>query len=253
MSRLLAAALLGALSISSCAADQPEGQSTVQGGPEANVRAALQTLVPDVKVDRLRPAPVPGFHEVVLSGQVLYVSNDGKYLLQGSLFEVGTRTDLTERARAELRREVLATIGKEQRIVFGPADAKHRVTVFTDIDCGYCRRLHGQIKEYNDAGIAVEYLFFPRAGVGSESYDKAVSVWCATDRHQALTEAKAGSELPKRECSNPVTMEFNLGQRIGVEGTPAVYNAEGVQIGGYLPPDQMLQRLEQLAARVASN
>lgn len=248
MSRLLAAALLGALSMSSCASDQ----AAPAGSAEANVREALKTLVPDVKIDRLQPAPVPGFHEVVLSGQVLYVSNDGKYLIQGSLFEVGTRTDLTERARAGLRREVLASVGDEQRIVFAPDSPKHTVTVFTDIDCGYCRRLHSQIKEYNDAGIAVEYLFFPRAGVGSESYDKAVSVWCATDRHQALTDAKAGAEMPKRECSNPIGEEFNLGLRLGVDGTPAVYTTEGVQIGGYLPPEQMLQRLDQLAARAAA-
>ncbi|MBB5014498.1 disulfide isomerase DsbC N-terminal domain-containing protein [Rehaibacterium terrae] len=257
MNRLLAAALVGALSITACAADQsgdaratPAAASAAEG--DAAVRQALETLVPNVKIDSIKPSPIAGFREVVLSGQVLYVSEDGKYLIQGTLFDIATRTDLTEATRAGIRREALAKVGPEQRIVFAPAERKHTVTVFTDIDCGYCRRLHQQMKEYNELGIAVEYLFFPRAGIGSESFQKAVSVWCADDRHQAMTEAKNGIEIPRRECDNPVASDFALGQQVGVDGTPAIYTGEGIYIGGYLAPQQMLQRLEQLAARQAA-
>ncbi len=257
MNRLLAAALVGALSITACAADQSEGARAAPAaasaaGGEAVIRQALETLVPDVKVDSIQPSPIAGFREVVLSGQVLYVSEDGKYLIQGTLFDIATRTDLTEATRAGIRREALAKVGPEQRIVFAPAERKHTVTVFTDIDCGYCRRLHQQIKEYNELGIAVEYLFFPRAGIGSESFQKAVSVWCADDRQQAMTQAKNGIEIPRRECTNPVASDFALGQQIGVDGTPAIYTGEGAYIGGYLSPQQMLQRLDQLAARRAA-
>ncbi|GIX34540.1 MAG: hypothetical protein KatS3mg126_0319 [Lysobacteraceae bacterium] len=213
---------------------------------EKKVREAIQSLVPGASIDSIAKAPVPGLYEVVLSGQVVYVSGDGRFLLQGSLYDIAGRTDLTERTRARLRRAGLEEAGPDRRIVFAPEHPRYRVTVFTDIDCGYCRRLHQQIDEYNRLGIAIEYLFFPRSGPGSESWDKAVSVWCSDDRRKALTEAKAGVLLDKKECSNPVQADWELGNRIGVNGTPAVFSASGAQLGGYVPPEQMLQRLEQL-------
>jgi thiol:disulfide interchange protein DsbC len=122
------------------------------------------------------------------------------------------------------------------------------VTVFTDIDCGYCRRLHTQMADYNNAGISVEYLFFPRAGLGSESFTKAVSVWCAANRNEALTHAKNGDAIENKTCDNPITEEFELGRKIGIAGTPAVIADDGTQIGGYLTPEQMVARLDQLKA-----
>lgn len=219
---------------------------------EQAVRAALETLVPGVKIDSIADAPMPGYAEVVLSGQILYVSDDGKYLIQGSVFDIAKRADLTENSRAGARKSLLASIEAGHSIVFAPEKPDYTVTVFTDIDCAYCRRLHQQIADYNRLGIAVRYLFFPRAGLGSDSYDKAVSVWCADDQRAALTQAKAGEVPPKRECSNPVAEDFELGQRVGVSGTPAIYTAQGVQIGGYVPPEQMRQRLDQLAGKPAA-
>lgn len=236
MIRLLAAALLGALSLSASAED-------------AKVRAAIQSLVPGATIDSVADAAIPGFYEVVVQGQIVYVSQDGKYLIQGSIFDIPAKQDLTENARAGLRKSALAEAPKDQRIIYAPEKPKHTVTVFTDIDCGYCRRMHGQIAEYNKLGIAVEYMFFPRAGQGSESWDKAVSVWCADDRNKALTDAKAGQPVDKKQCANPVDKDYALGQRIAVSGTPAVFAPDGTQLGGYLPPDQLLQRLDQLAAK----
>ena len=236
MIRFLAAVLLGALSLSASAED-------------AKVKAAIQSLVPGATIDSIADAAIPGFYQVVVQGQIVYVSQDGKYLIQGSIFDIEGKTDLTENARADLRRDVLAAAPKDQRIAYAPKNPKHTVTVFTDIDCGYCRRMHQQMAEYNKLGIAVEYLFFPRAGIGSESYDKAVSVWCADDRAKALTDAKAGQAVDKKECANPVEKDYALGQKIAVNGTPAVFAPDGTQLGGYLPPDQMLQRLDQLAAK----
>ncbi|MBB5208687.1 DsbC family protein [Chiayiivirga flava] len=236
MVRFLAAALFGALSLSAHAED-------------AKVKAAIQSLVPGASIDSIADAAVPGFYEVVVQGQIVYVSADGKYLIQGSIFDIANKTDLTENARAGIRKTALAGAPKDQRIVYGEGDAKHTITVFTDIDCGYCRRMHAQMAEYNKLGIRVEYLFFPRAGIGSESFDKAVSVWCADDRAKALTDAKAGQAVDKKECANPVEKDYALGQKIAVSGTPAVFAPDGTQLGGYLPPDQMLQRLDQLAAK----
>ena len=216
---------------------------------EAQVRTALESLVPGVQVGRVVPAPMDGFSEVTVSGQILYVSNDGKYLLQGTVYDIAARADLTEASKAVARKALLAGVNGEQSITFGPENPDYTVKVFTDIDCGFCRRLHQQIAEYNAQGIAVQYLFFPRAGLGSESYDKAVSVWCNPDRHDALTRAKAGEELPSADCDNPVDEDYELGRQVGLSGTPAIYTSEGVQIGGYLEPAQMRQRLDELAGK----
>jgi thiol:disulfide interchange protein DsbC len=237
MKHILTAVLLGAVAASACASDKDE----------ANVRAAIQTLVPGAEIDRVTKAALPGFHEVAVAGQVVYVSNDGKYLMQGVLYDIAARTDLTEISKAGLRADRLKTLGEDKRIIFAPKDVKHTITVFTDIDCGYCRRMHEQIPEYNKLGIAVEYLFFPRGGPGSESWEKSVSVWCSDDRHQALTDAKAGREVDKKQCSNPIEEEYTLGGRIGVTGTPMIIAADGTQLGGYVPPENLLQRLEQMA------
>jgi thiol:disulfide interchange protein DsbC len=237
--RLLAALAVATLSFHSlpAAADQAE----------QIVRTAIRALVPDATIDSVRPSAVSGFHEVILSGQIIYVSSDGRFLLQGSIYDLVNRNDLTEARRAEVRRDALALVPAEKRIVYAPKERKYTLTVFTDIDCGYCRRMHQHMDEYNAAGIAIEYLFFPRAGIGSASYDKSVHSWCADDPAEALTRAKLGQELEARTCDNPVTEDFELGRRIGVTGTPAVITEDGQLIGGYLPPEQLLQRLQQTA------
>lgn len=213
----------------------------------AAVRAGLAKILPaGSSIESIRPSPLPALREVVVDGRVVYVTVDGKYLLQGALLDLDTRTNLTEASEAAIHRAVLAKIGPEQRIIFAAAKPKHRVTVFTDIDCGYCRKMHEQIAEYNNAGITVEYLFYPRAGLNSEAYTASVNVWCAPDRRKALTSAKQGLAIPKRTCTNPVATDYTLGQRVGVNGTPAVFAANGMLIGGYLPPADLLARLDQL-------
>ncbi len=216
---------------------------------DSRARAAIASLVPNATIDSISEAVLPGFYEVVLSGQILYVSEDGKYLMQGMLYDIEGRTDLTENSRATLRRTLLKEVNPKNMIKYGPDKPKHAVTVFTDIDCGYCRRMHAEIAQYNALGIRIDYLFFPRAGAGSESWQKAVSVWCSDDRQQALTDAKAGKAIDRKECSNPIEDDYAFGHRIGVTGTPMVFAADGTQLGGYVAPDQMLQRLDQLAAQ----
>ena len=218
---------------------------------EAVVRKAMATFAKGVKIESVYPAPIAGFMEVNAEAQTVYVSDDGKYLLTGNIIDVASKRDLTESSRAVARSGLFKNITASQMIVFAPSHPKYTVTVFTDVDCGYCRKLHSQIADYNKAGIAVDYLFFPRTGIGSESYDKAVSVWCATDRRQALTDAKKGNPVKKANCTNPVTMDYNLGLRAGVDGTPAIFAADGTQLGGYLPPAEMKAKLDELAAQAA--
>jgi thiol:disulfide interchange protein DsbC len=243
---LFAAAAVAQTKPSPPAAATPAANST-----DAVVRTAIQKAVPGAVIDSIKPSVIPGYREVAIAGRIVYVTADGKYLMQGSLIDLGTRNNLTEASEAVLRRAVLDAVPRDRRIIFAPAKPKYRITVFTDIDCGYCRKMHTQIADYMKAGISVEYLFFPRAGIGSESFTKAVNVWCAPDRRKALTDAKADRKVEKRTCANPITMDYALGQKIGVDGTPAIYAADGTQLGGYLSVADMLTRLDRQATAKA--
>lgn len=130
-------------------------------------------------------------------------------------------------------------------IVYAPKQVKHTVTIFTDIDCPYCRKLHKEMQSYLDAGIEVRYLAFPRAGAGSESYKKAVSVWCAKNREEAMTRAKRGETVKSESCKHPVDRHLALVQRLGVNATPTIFLENGRRIPGYVPAQRLLQILEQ--------
>ncbi|MFK7955844.1 MAG: thioredoxin fold domain-containing protein [Lysobacterales bacterium] len=222
--------------------------STQAADQYPKVDAAIQKLVPGLKADSIKPAPFEGFVEVLLGAQLIYVSEDGEYVIDGQLIEVATRKNLSESSKGEVRSRRLASVSEGERIRFA-ADGKkkHRITVFTDIDCGYCRRLHDQVAEYNKLGIEVDYLFFPRAGLESHSYAKAVSVWCAKDQNQAMTVAKSGEEPTPSQCDNPIENHYQLGRELGVTGTPALVTDDGTLIPGYVPPADLLIRLESAA------
>ena len=273
MSRLVLATLLGALSLSACAqapqapgaaqqpakpdakaANEPAQTAAPKAGtPDARARDALARLDQRIKIDYIGAAPMPGFREIIAGGQLLFVSDDGRYLMQGTVLDLDGMKDLTQNSAALLkyRRDLLATVPHADRIVFAPPNARYTVTVFTDIECGYCRKLHSEIGELNRLGIAVEYLAFPRMGLASQDYKDMVSVWCAADRRRALTDAKGGKPVARRDCKTPVNMQFDIGQRVGVSGTPAIYAADGSQLGGYLPPQALREALDKLASEGA--
>ena len=216
---------------------------------EANVRAALKKLVPNAKVDKVEASPIAGYAQAIVGSQLVYVSNDGRYVLQGVLYDAEAKLDLTAARMSREHVSKLDAYPEAQRIVFKPKGTpKYKVTVFTDIDCGYCRKMHTHIAEYNERGIQVDYLFFPRSGPGTPSFDKAVSVWCAKDRQSAFTSAKAGQDPAPLKCDNPIAQEYQLGLSVGVDGTPAVYAPDGSKIGGYLTPDQLQASLDRIAA-----
>ncbi|MCC7248073.1 MAG: thioredoxin fold domain-containing protein [Lysobacter sp.] len=222
----------------------------VPNTPEGRARVALQGLDPTIQIDRMTAAPIPGFREAIVGGQVLYVSDDGKYLLQGSLFDMQEKRDLSQIGISVLRRDELAQIPQKDKIVFAPVGkAKHTVNVFTDIECGYCQKLHQDIGEYNRLGIAIQYLAFPRAGTASQDFRNMESVWCSADRRKALTDAKGGQAVAPKTCSNPVNMQYQIGQKIGLQGTPMVVTQEGIALPGYMPPEAMLQTLDRLEAQ----
>lgn len=225
------------------------GASLAHAADDGAARAAVQKLVGERKIEVFEAAPVPGYYQAVIGSQLLYVSADGRYVLQGTLYDANARLDLTAARMAVINGAKLADYPQDKRIVFAPkSKPKYKVTVFTDIDCGYCRKLHSHMAEYNERGIQVDYLFFPRTGPGTPSFNKAVSVWCADDQHAAFTAAKAGSDPVPKQCPNPIAEEFQLGVDVGVDGTPAIYAADGSKIGGYLTPDQMIAQLDRIAA-----
>lgn len=261
MKRLFATALLGALSLTACAqAPQAPGAQAqapaAAGNPASNaaadtaVRAALKRLNPDVTVEYMGVAPLPGFREVIAGGQLVYISDDGRYLVQGAVVDLQRENrDLMRdsAALAKFRKKLIDGVPANDRIVFAPPNPKYTITVFTDIECGYCRKLHSEIAEINRQGIAVQYMAFPRMGLGSKDHKDMISVWCAPDRRRALTNAKGGAPVEARDCKNPVSMEYNVGQRIGVDGTPAIFTEDGTQLGGYLPPGNLRLALDEWA------
>lgn len=216
------------------------------------VEAAIRTMAPTATSIAVSETPIQGILQVQINGDIVYATDDGKYLFQGRVIDLATRDDLTETAKAVLRKEILDNIDVSQEITFAPADPAYNLTVFTDIDCGYCRKLHSQVAEYNEQGIAIHYMAFPRAGIGSESYDKAVSVWCAKDQQSALTNAKAGNEPVPEQCENPVADQYQIGVDLGVTGTPALLTSSGQLIPGYVPPEALRERLDSMAAVAAA-
>jgi thiol:disulfide interchange protein DsbC len=211
---------------------------------EAAIRQAMTKSMPSVKVDSVKPAVVKGLFEVVVGANIYYVSEDGKYLLQGRLVDVAARKDLTEEKLNVTRKLAIEKMGQANMIVFKPKITKYTVTIFTDIDCGYCRKLHSEIDQYLAQGITIQYLFFPRAGKGSDSYNKAVSVWCAEDRNAALTAAKKDQKLPEKTCDNPIDKHMQLAAEFDVKGTPMIISENGNVYPGYLPAKQLVEALE---------
>ena len=209
------------------------------------LRKAISDVFPDMEITRIKPAPIPGLYEIMLGTDMIYVSEDGRYILQGDLIDLGKRINLSEQERAVARKKILESVPAGETIDFAPLTTQHTVYVFTDITCGYCQRFHRDVAELNSNGIAVRYLAFPRAGIDSESFRDMESVWCAADRNTAITLAKQDNRIKPAQCDNPVKRQYELGQSLGVRGTPAIYLENGQEMPGYVPPDILLQALNQ--------
>jgi thiol:disulfide interchange protein DsbC len=210
----------------------------------ASLKAGLAKLLPDMKPDSIAPSPVPGLYEVAYGPQIFYATLDGKYLMHGSLIDVAHGNDLTEDKRSAGRLKAIDNLGEDRMIVFAPKNYTHTINVFTDIDCGYCRKLHSEIDQYEKLGIRVRYMLYPRTGVDSPSYDKAVSVWCAKDHNDALTRAKNNQTVEQKTCENPVKEHMALGDLVGVRGTPTIVTDSGEVMPGYVAASRLLPVLE---------
>jgi thiol:disulfide interchange protein DsbC len=222
--------------------------------PAKEVHALLLKHLPGLEPDQVRASTIPGLFEVDLNNGAAYVTADGRYLIKGDLFEIATRDNLTERRRQALRQTALAELDERQLIVFSPRVPKHTITVFTDVDCGFCRKLHNEMAQLNELGIKVRYAAFPRTGPGSESWNKMEAVWCAADRRDAITRAKRGEEVQRSErcATSAVQSQHDLGERFGARGTPLIVLEDGTTIDGYMPAQQLAARLEKKSQPVAA-
>ncbi len=213
----------------------------------AEVENTVRMLAPGAKIESIKPVDLTQLYEVSFGAEVAYVTKDGRYMFLGDLVDITAKENLTENQRAVARKKLVANMDPASLIVFGAKQPKHTLTVFTDIDCGYCRKMHSEMADYEKEGIQIRYAAFPRAGIPSESYDKAVAAWCAKDRQAALTDAKAGKKLTKAadDCVNPVKEHYNITRQLRLDGTPTLVLEDGTVIPGYVPAARLRAMLEQ--------
>ena len=215
---------------------------------EATILAKLKQSMSHLTVAHVAPSPVAGLYRVEMreKGAVFYITEDASHLVAGDLYALtgSGLANVTEVRRESKRRELLASLALTDQIVFAASGKRQAtVSVFTDVDCSYCRSFHQHIGELNDYGIEVRYLAYPRAGLDSNTYKRMVWAWCADDRRQALTELKTGHDIPPASCANPVAEQAELAEAMDVEGTPTIITSSGRKIPGYIPPRELLREL----------
>jgi thiol:disulfide interchange protein DsbC len=222
-----------------------------EGKPEEiqAIRDLLTATQPKLAVGDIAASPIDGLYEVTIqNGDTIYVSRDAKYLIPGDLYESKDEgiVNLGDARRNELRREKIAAVDEKDMIVFeAEGERKAVLTVFTDVDCPYCRKLHGDVEELNHRGIAVRYLAFPRTGLNTETHRKMISTWCAENPQATMTNAKRGAEIPEADCAraDDIAIQYRLGREVGVTGTPSLVLEDGSMLPGYVPVDTLADAL----------
>lgn len=235
----MSAALLSAASVHA-QNDGPEWESSLREAINESLGAASQG---QLRVEQVNETPMPNVIEVILSsGEILFSDRSGEFLIAGEMYRTQPEglVNLTAETRKGQVADLLAGVPEDQMVIFpADGDSKATISVFTDVDCTYCRRLHHDVEAINANGITVRYLAYPRGGVESTAYPKMVSVWCSSDRHRSITQAKNGQNLPERDCQNPVLNHHSLGNRIGITGTPAIVLPDGTLIPGYMDVERL--------------
>ena len=228
----------------STSANKVAPAAAVVSEDDAEIRKRISAELEGISPEDLSPSPIAGLYEVVKGSAIGYVSTDGRYLIEGDLLDLKTETNLSEARRNAWRQQKLASIDEDKMIIFAPKKYDHTVTIFTDVDCGYCRKLHSQIAEYLAEGIRVRYVFYPLRGTKAASYQKAEAVWCSKDQQAAMTRAKQGKEVKAEACETPVAMHLETGMELGIRGTPGIITESGELLPGYMPPETLKAALE---------
>lgn len=215
------------------------------------IRDAVKLINPTAEIRAINEFGMPGVKQVLADTSVVYISDDGRYVFSGLMLDMVEKRNLSDEAQSLARADILHTIPKSAVISFEPKTVKHRITVFTDVSCHYCQMFHKDLQSYLDNGIAVDYVPFPRGGEQSPVFGAMQSIWCAADKDKkkVLDGAYAGMMPTEARCDDPVAAMYNLGDKLGIEGTPAIYDASGHHLGGYVPADQMIKQLDTYAER----
>lgn len=214
--------------------------------PEKIVRDKIKTIFPGIEIDSLQKTPITGLYELMVDDEIVYVSEEGRYLIRGDLLDLDQhKRNLTEVKKGQKRLRLVNQVDESTMIVFRPKETKKIITVFTDIDCGYCRKFHEGVPALNQAGVAVRYMAFPRAGEGSLTYQTMARIWCSKNPRAAITKAKQGYPITDAFCQNhPIDKHLAIVRALGLTGTPVIIFEDGTLLPGYLPPGQLLKRLE---------
>lgn len=210
----------------------------------ADIKASLAERLPDVTVTSISESPVPGVYELISDGQIYYVAEGARFIFDGDLIDMELRSNLTDARRGTVHLSLIDSLDESQMLIYEPEEQSERsITVFTDISCGYCRKLHAELGTLLESGVRVRYLLFPRAGLGSPAHQDLESVWCADNPQDAMTNAKSGGRIIKDNCENPIESHVALAEQVGLRGTPLIYLDNGQMIPGYRAADQLVEMI----------
>lgn len=219
---------------------------------DQSLRGKLEQAIEIASANQLQivsvsATPLSTIFEVQLNtGEILYADISGDYLFAGDMYRTASTglVNLSNSKKQERSLAKIAAIPDEEMIIFTPEVVKTSITVFTDVDCTYCRKLHSELDDLMAKGIEVRYLAYPRGGADAGSFDKMISVWCSDDRKKSLTQAKNGQNLPVADCDSPVLAHYALGNELGISGTPALIFPDGRVIPGYMDADRLATMLD---------
>lgn len=227
--------------------------SSMVFGGEKEIRNALQGLDPNTPIQSIKPAQINGLFEVIIGNEVYYVSANGRYVFNGDIYDASTKENLTSVARGKIALKILDKVGESGMIIYEPKKVRRTLTVFTDVDCPYCRKFHDDLPQHLANGIRIRYVMFPLRGLNSNVYRKEVSVWCSKDRRKAFDASKAGEAIKAKQCANPIADNYILAQKLGVNSTPTLITDKGILIPGYMPPAHLAARLGLAPQKQAKN
>ena len=244
---MLAVSVIALLAVvtTSATAQTPGGPQSLRDKLVEAIEVASQN---QLEIVNIKPTPLASIYEVELNtGEILYSDSSGDYLFTGDMYQTTSAGLLNLSAGTRQLRNVekIAAVPEQEMIIFTPdAEVKSTITVFTDVDCTYCRALHRDMESLLAKGIRIRYLAYPRGGEAAESFSKMISVWCSDDRHKSLTQAKNGQNLPLRDCETPVLEHYALGNDLGISGTPALVFPDGRLIPGYMDVERLTTLLQ---------
>ena len=210
----------------------------------SELKKSLAKRLPQFEISFIDKTPIEGIYQVIIGGQVIYMTRDARYMIDGNLIDLATKKNYSEDAMSLIRLSQIEKLGEENMIVYTPESIRHTITVVTDIDCPYCRRLHSEMDQYMAGGVKVRYIFMPLKG--QSDYRTTVSVWCSKDQNQALDLAKAGAEMETKDCDNPIDQHLKISKSLGVRGTPAIILQNGSMLPGYVPASKLITELGNL-------